>query len=140
MNDKKLLSYYNKLNNPKYLVGDWAITNDKLYEKINNKLSILNIMGSYIESSSSLLVNAKTIICETKNKYIAVKFNNCFICLRESDTEYGLIGEYELLAVNKKNIKVEKTDSSISITSLFKLFNIKLSKRAKETLKYLENM
>ena len=140
MNNRKLLSYYNKLNNPKYTIGDWAITNDTLYNRIKGKLNITAIMGGHTETSTALLNSSKNIICETKNKYIAFKFNNCFLCLRESDTEYGLVGEYELLAVNTKNIKQQATNVDVCIDKLFKLFEIKLSKKAKETLKYLESL
>ena len=133
----KLTEYYDKLANPTYKIGDWIIADDELYLKYKNKLTFINILSTYKDELECV------IVAETKSKYYAIKYNNNFICLRESDTEYGLsTGEYDLMAVNNKllNEKVKNTNkkqvNNMTLKQLAKLLNWKLSKRSKEYLDY----
>jgi hypothetical protein len=133
----KIAIYYNKIKDPKYIIEDWVIANDTLYNKLKNKLIITSIISHYSNDKEY------TILCENKSKYYAIKYNNNFVCIRETDTEYGLaIGEYELLAVNKSAIysKVpqETNEIILNIKDMCRLFNWKLGKKAKEYLDYFK--
>lgn len=131
---KKVYSYYKKLKNPKIYTKEWAIVDDKLYNKYKGKLNITAIcfISKYDKESIAVV--------ETKKEYIAIKYNENFVCLRRSDTEYGLVtGEYELLAVNKKIIADQyetSPDKTPSLESLCLSFDWKLAKRAKQYLDY----
>jgi len=131
---KKIRNYYKKIKNPSFFVKEWVIVDEKLYNKYKNKLNITAI--SFINS-----YNKENIaVIETKKEYIAIKYNENFVCLRVSDTEYGLVtGEYELLAVNKK-ILLDEYETDIKKTPTLKglclSFDWKLSKNAKQYLDY----
>lgn len=131
---KKVRDYYKKLKNPKVYAKEWAITDEALYNKYKNKLTItaISFINNYDKENIAVI--------ETKKEYIAIKYNENFVCLRISDTEYGLItGEYELLAVNKKIIadKYETSPDKIpTLKGLCQSFDWKLSKNAKQYLDY----
>jgi len=133
----KLTQYYSKITNPTIQIKDWIIADDELYLKYKNKLTFNNILSHYRDELECV------VVVETKNKYYAIKYNNKFICLRESDTEYGLsTGEYNLIAVNNKSLNEKfknpnkKQINNITIKELAKLLGWKLSKRSKEYLDY----
>lgn len=130
----KIKEYYKKLKNPKVYTKEWAIIDEALYNKYKNKLTItaISFINNYDKENIAVI--------ETKKEYIAVKYNENFVCLRVSDTEYGLVtGEYELLAVNKKIIadKYETSPDKIpTLKGLCQSFDWKLSKNAKQYLDY----
>ena len=65
--------------------------------------------------------------------------NNNFICLRESDNEYGLaIGEYDLIAMNKSALYDKTSDTNLIFINVCKLMGWKLSKEAKEYIEYFK--
>lgn len=130
----RIQEYYKKLKNPKLYSKEWVIIDEKLYLKYKNKLTITAIcfINNYDKENIAVI--------ETKKEYIAVKYNENFVCLRISDTEYGLVtGEYELLAINKKIIADKYETSSEKIPTLKGLcesFDWKLSKNAKQYLDF----
>jgi len=101
-----------------------------LYKKLKNKLNIYSII------SNNLFANECVIVIETKKEYYAIKYSGRFVCVRRSETEYGLVsGEYEILAVNK--VLTEDEDSNIMpFKDLCKLLDWKLGKKAREYLDY----
>lgn len=131
---KKIHQYYKKIKNPSLFIKEWVIVDEKLYLKYKNKLNITAI--SFINEYEK----EQIAVIESKKEYIAIKYNENFVCLRVSDTEYGLVtGEYELLAVNKKILadKYETSSKKIpTLKGLCKSFHWKLSKTAKEYLDY----
>jgi hypothetical protein len=126
----KLSKYLSKFTNPAYSLGDWVVVDDLLYKKLKNKLTIYSII------SNNLFANECVIVIETKKEYYAIKYSGRFVCVRRSETEYGLVsGEYEILAVNK--VLTEDEDSDIMpFKDLCKLLDWKLGKKAREYLDY----
>jgi len=126
----KLSKYLDKFTNPAYSLGDWVVVDDLLYKKLKNKLNIYSII------SNNLFANECVIVIETKKEYYAIKYSGRFVCVRRSETEYGLVsGEYEILAVNK--VLTEDEDSNIMpFKDLCKLLDWKLGKKAREYLDY----
>jgi hypothetical protein len=126
----KLSKYLDKFTNPAYSLGDWIVVDDLLYKKLKNKLNIVSII------SNNLFANECVIVIETKKEYYAIKYSGRFVCVRRSETEYGLVsGEYEILVVNK--VLTEDEDSNIMpFKDLCKLLDWKLGKKAREYLDY----
>jgi uncharacterized protein (DUF1330 family) len=97
---------------PTYVIADWNIVNNKEYNKYKNKVNIIsaNYYSVVVDIEEDIpeedLIKSNQIIvnCETKNKYISIKYNPNFIVTAMSDTEYGMVGkEITLLAI--KNVK-----------------------------------
>jgi len=126
----KLSKYLSKFTNPAYSLGDWVVVDDLLYKELKNKLNIVSII------SNNLFANECVIVIETKKEYYAIKYSGRFVCVRRSETEYGLVsGEYEILVVNK--VLREDEDSNIMpFKDLCKLLDWKLGKKAREYLDY----
>ena len=126
--------YNSALNRLKTITNNRTI--DELY--IND---YINIYENKLKISSVLVVkkyiNEDLIIIETKNEYYAIKYNGNFICLKKSETEYGLVtGEYQLLAIHMSILK-EVTQKKIpKFNNICKIFNWKLTNKAKEELSY----
>ncbi|NDD14244.1 MAG: hypothetical protein EB072_16780 [Betaproteobacteria bacterium] len=133
----KLTKYYNKIKNPTYQIDQWVIANDNLYIELKNKLNIISIL------SYSFYKDETIVVIEDKKYYYAIKYNSNFICIRKTDTEYGLIiDNYDLLAVNREvaySNKQIKSINNIPLTKLAKTFDWKLGKKAKEYIKYYTN-
>jgi hypothetical protein len=130
--ESKLIEYYDKLKNPKYIVKDWVITSENLYEKHKNKLKLINII------SYNILTNEIVIVAECKNKYYAIKYSDKFICFKESETEYGLVIDgYDLLALNKINLYYDNNSRKvITFKEIIKLMDWKVSKKVKGYFDY----
>jgi len=130
--ESKLIEYYDKLKNPKYIVKDWIITSENLYEKHKNKLKLTNII------SYNILTNEIVIVAECKNKYYAIKYSDKFICFKESETEYGLVIDgYDLLALNKINLYYDNNSRKvITFKEIIKLMDWKVSKEVKGYFDY----
>lgn len=130
--ENKLIEYYDKLKNPKYIVKDWVITSENLYEKHKNKLKLINII------SYNILTNEIVIVAECKNKYYAIKYSDKFICFKESETEYGLVIDgYDLLALNKINLYYDNNSRKvITFKEIIKLMDWKVSKKVKGYFDY----
>lgn len=125
--ENKLKEYYDKLKEPKYIVKDWIITSENLYERYKNKLKLINII------SSNIFSNDIVVVAESKSKYYAIKYNDRFICIKESSTEYGLVIDgYDLLAVNKTNLYSNAySQKVITFKEITKLMDWKMSKEVK---------
>ena len=130
--ESKLIEYYDKLKNPKYIVKDWIITSENLYEKHKNKLKLINII------SYTILTNEIVVLAESKNKYYAIKYSDKFICFKESETEYGLVIDgYDLLALNKINLYYDNNSRKvITFKEIIKLMDWKVSKEVKGYFDY----
>ena len=127
----KLKEYYHKIHNPKYKIDNWIVADDTLYLSLQNKLKISSVLVV------KKYINEDLIIIETKNEYYSIKYNGNFICLKKSETEYGLVtGEYQLLAIHMSILK-EVTQKKIpKFNNICKIFNWKLTNKAKEELSY----
>lgn len=125
--ENKLKEYYDKLKEPKYIVKNWIITSENLYERYKNKLKLINII------SSNIFSNDIVVVAESKSKYYAIKYNDRFICIKESTTEYGLVIDgYDLLAVNKTNLYSNTySQKVITFKEITKLMDWKISKEVK---------
>lgn len=127
----KIEQYYKTLIKPEYKVSDWIIANTSLYLLLKDKLTITHI------SYTNFYERETIIVLEGQSKYYAIKYSGSFLCLRESETELGLLtGEYDLLAVREGVLKSKIKHNVPSFKSICKLFNWKLSKKAKEYLDY----
>jgi hypothetical protein len=130
--ESKLSKYYEKFSNPTYVIGDWAIVEDSLYKQLKNKLNIVSIL-SYNQYKTENI-----IIAESKKEYYAIKYSGRFVCIRKSETEYGLVCDtYELLAINKTAVNKDDIEI-IPFKDLCKLLGWKLGKKAKDYLDYFE--
>jgi hypothetical protein len=128
--EAKLSKYYEKFSNPTYVIGDWAIVEDSIYKKLNNKLNIVSLI------SFNKYYNEVIIVAETKKEYYAIKYSGRFVCVRKSETEYGLISDtYDLLAINKTAVGKDDVEI-IPFKDLCDLLGWKLGKKAKEYLDY----
>jgi hypothetical protein len=128
--ESKLSKYYEKFSNPSYVIGDWAIVDDVTYKKLNNKLNIVSLI-SYNQYD-----NENIIVAETKKEYYAIKYSGRFVCVRKSETEYGLVSDtYDLLAINKTAVGKDDVEI-IPFKDLCDLLGWKLGKKAKEYLDY----
>ena len=126
----KLSKYLNKFTNPAYSLGDWIVVDDLLYKKLKNRLTIYSII------SYNLFGDQVIVVIETKKEYYAIKYSGRFVCVRRSDTEYGLVvGDYEILAVNKV-LREDEDSDIIPFKDLCKLLDWKLGKKAREYLDY----
>jgi hypothetical protein len=134
MNLNDLVSeIYKKLNNTKYFVNGWAIIDDTSYNKIKNKILINNINNITINNH-----NEYTCLLESKSKYYFIKWNNRFISIVESETEYGLLlNNINIFAINTLAITNNKIDNNIhSPKEILKIIGFKLNKKVKSNLDY----
>lgn len=126
----KLSKYYEKFSNPRYVVGDWVIVDDSMYKQLKSKLNIVSIL------SNNLYENECVIVIETKKEYYVIKYSGRFICIRRSESEYGLVSDnYNLLAINKTAVGKEDVEI-IPFKDLCKILDWKLGKKAREYLDY----
>lgn len=137
MNINDLVSQiYKKLTSTNIYRLGWAILDEKLYKKINNKILIVNI-GNLNRSE----YKENTCLLENKDKYYLIKWNDKFISINESDTEYGLvINELNIYAINAiKALEEKPTLKAPSLKQVLKIIGFKLSKKAKEHLNYFDS-
>jgi len=130
--ESKLSKYYEKFSNPTYVIGDWAIVEDSIYKQLKNKLNIVSILSCNQYKTENI------IVAESKKEYYAIKYSGRFVCIRKSETEYGLVCDtYELLAINKTAVNKDDIEI-IPFKDLCNLLGWKLGKKAKEYLDYFE--
>lgn len=132
--------------NPTYVIANWNIVNNKEYNKYKNKINIISanyysvVVDLEANSPEEELIKSNQIIvnCETKNKYISIKYNPNFIVTAISDTEYGMIGkEITLLAIkNTKDLTLNKDMPRFK--EVLKVLGWKISQKAYANL--LEQM
>lgn len=127
---------YKKLTSTNIYRLGWAILDEKLYKKINNKILILNI-GNLNRSE----YKESTCLLENKDRYYLIKWNDKFISINESGTEYGLvINGLNIYAINATKALEEKpTLKAPSLKEVLKIIGFKLSKKAKEHLNYFDS-
>lgn len=135
--EQQLVKYYETIKNPLYRLDNWIIANNELYNKVYNNLTISNII-----SVNQTTTNQLVIVFDTKKEYYVFKYNSSYICLKISQTEYGLITEdYQLLAVEQNAIyTLINNKEPARFKYLCKLFKWKISKRAKDDLDYFKNI
>ena len=127
---------------PTYVIGDWNIVNNKEYNKYKNKINIISanyysvVVDIEADSPEEELIKSNQIIvnCETKNKYISIKYNPNFIVTAISDTEYGMISkEITLLAIkNSKDLTLNKDIPRFK--EILKVLGWKISQKAYKNL------
>lgn len=138
---ENLNDFYEIYKNPKYIINNWTIVNNKVYELYNNKINITNgqleikdveldIYGKPLHSKQA------TALLETKDKYILIKYNPNFIAIIVSDTEYGLtINPVSLISIqNSKNLETN-TDLP-KFSKVLKVLGWKITKKATNNIKY----
>jgi len=113
-----LNSFYEIYKSPTYVICNWNIVNNKEYNKYKNKIKIIsaNYYSIDVDDMDDIpeddLIKTNQIIvnCESKDKYISIKYNPNFIVTSISDTEYGMVGkEITLLAIkNAKDLTSNK--------------------------------
>ena len=133
-----LNSFYEIYKNPTYSIANWNIVNNQEYNKYKNKINIISanyysvVVDLEPNSTEEDLIKSNQIIvnCETKNKYISIKYNPNFIVTAISDTEYGMIGkEITLLAIkNAKDLTLNKEMPSFK--EVLKVLGWKISQKA----------
>lgn len=126
--NKKILKYYNKLNNPTLTIGEWNIVDEKELKKLN-KITLTAVCD--IRASKTEYI----IVAESKDKHIVFKYNPVFIATKEIEREYEyLLKDWNLIAVNKDYIYKGTTKESIEPKDIFKITGIKLNRKAKRDL------
>jgi len=129
--ESKLSKYYSIYNNPKHICGNWVIVNNQAYKKYKNKLKIESIC-SMIKAYNQII-----IVVETKREYMLIKYNDRFICFRESETEYGLSNDnYDILAINKDTMDSSDSFDPLPFEIICDTMDWKLSRKAKQVLDY----
>ena len=101
----KVNSIYNSFQNSKLIKNNWIITNEPFYYTYKNKVNITHInyfkdtIGHYYED---YLVYDYRFSFETIKRYGAFKYNTNFIAGIIGDTEYSILGDLQLIAVNSQ--------------------------------------
>jgi hypothetical protein len=123
---------YKKLTNSNLYKLGWAILDEDYYKLINSKVLITNVNNININKH-----NENTCLLESKNKYYLIKWNDKFIAVNESDTEYGLIlNELNIYAINAIGALENRNDlKTPSLSKVLKIIGFKLSKKTREDLK-----
>jgi uncharacterized protein YdaL len=130
-----LNSFYSVYKNPKYKIDDWIIVNNEAYIKNKGKITIiggefgLKDHISYNEYDEKLITKQATLLAESKNEYVCIKYNNNFIAVNISDTEYGLtINDFTLVAVaNSEVIGLNKNMPKLK--EILKILGWKISQK-----------
>jgi hypothetical protein len=101
----KVNSIYNSFKDGKLIKNNWIITNEPFYYTYKNKINITHInyfkdtIGHYYED---YLVYDYRFSFETIKRYGVFKYNTNFIAGRIGDTEYDVLGDLHLIAVNSQ--------------------------------------
>lgn len=126
----KLELYYDRLQNPQKVIGNWSIIDLKLLNSLSKiKLININDIRDYIDE--------KIISAETKTKYISIKITSNFIAIKIIDNEYNyIIKDWDLIAVDKNYIYKGKESEPMRNKQIIKFLGFKLSKKAIKDLEY----
>lgn len=126
----KLELYYDKLQNPVKVIGNWSIIDKDAWTKIK-KYKIINI------NDVTNYTAERVITLETKNNYIAIKYSPNFIASKIIDTEYNyIIDDWDLIAVDKNYLYKGKQTEPMTNKQLLKLLELNLTIKAKKNLEY----
>ena len=111
LSNKEVDNLMDAYRNPKYIKDNWILVNKNEYNKNKNKV-ILTSANYYLKenkikeeglkeySSKQVCVN-----CETKNKYIVIRYNGNFIAVNICDNEYGFsINPMKLISARNINL------------------------------------
>jgi len=126
----KLELYYNKIQNPDKVIGNWTIVDTKLYNSLKKiKLNNINNIDKNIEE--------KIIYAESKNKYILIKVSFNFIAVKIIDNEYDyIIKDWDLIAVDREFVYKGKATKPMTNKEIIKFLGFKVSSKAKKDLEY----
>jgi hypothetical protein len=127
---------YKKLTNANVYKLGWAILDENLYNKINDKILITSI-----DNLNKNEHKESTCLLEDKDQYYLIKWNDKFISINESDNEYGLVlNELNIYAINAiKALENKPNLKTPSLKKVLKIIGFKLSKKAKEHLNYFDS-
>lgn len=102
-----LESFYSQYQNPKYIKGDWVIVDNSFYEAHKNKIKLISIRINStaipVKDIDQVYVNniQNTAYCETKDKYVKLRYNSNFIAVNIYDREYEYNKGIKLIAIRK---------------------------------------
>lgn len=126
----KLELYYNRLQHPQKIIGNWAIIDIDLLNSLK-KITITNI------NNTERNIEEKIIYAESKTKYIAIKVSFNFIAIKVINNEYDyVIKDWDLLAVDKEFVYKGKATKPMTNKEIIKFLGFKLSSKAKKDLEY----
>lgn len=130
--EDKLELYYDRLNNPQKIIGNWAIIDLDLLNSLN-KISITSVNDIYKNDGE------KIILLESKNKYITIKVSLNFIAIKIINNEYDcVIKEWDLIAVDKNYIYKGTATKPMTNKEIIKFLGFKLNKKAIKDLAYFD--
>lgn len=128
--EAKLESYYNKLQHPDKIIGNWAIIDIEAYNNLN-KITLTNIC------EVNYYLTERVISAESKNKYIIIKYSSNFIATKVIDTEYDYaIKDWDLIGIDREHLYTGKLSKVITNKEIITLLGFKLTKKAKLDLEY----
>ncbi len=130
--EDKLELYYDRLNNPQKIIGNWSIIDLDLLNSLN-KISITSVNDIYKNDGE------KIILLESKNKYITIKVSFNFIAIKIINNEYNcIIKEWDLIAVDKNYIYKGTTAKPMTNKEIIKFLGFKLNNKAIKDLAYFD--
>lgn len=128
--EAKLELYYDKIQNPDKLIGNWAIVDVDALNKLK-KITLTNFNGINNYTTERILT------AESKNKYIVIKYSPNFIATKVIDTEYDYnIEEWDLIAIDRNHLYSGNPSKVMTDKQIIKLLGFKLNKKAKLDLDY----
>lgn len=123
---------YDKLNNTKYIVKNWAIIDDVLYNSLKNKVTITGIGNLEINKYNEL-----TCLLESKKNFYFIKWNSKFISIAQGESEYKLLLQIvNIFAINTESILNTETSKVASLKEILEVIGFKLNKKAKKDLEF----
>jgi hypothetical protein len=130
--EDKLELYYDRLNNPQKIIGNWSIIDLDLLNSLK-KISITSVNDIYSNDGE------KIILLESKTKYLTIKISLNFIAIKIISNEYNcIIKEWDLIAVDKDYIYKGNTTKPMTNKEIIEFLGFKLSKKATKDLAYFD--
>jgi len=130
--EDKLELYYDRLNNPQKIIGNWAIIDLDVLNSLK-EISITSVNDIYRNDGE------KIILLESKNKYITIKVSLNFIAIKIINNEYDcVIKEWDLIAVDKKYIYKGIATKPMTNKEIIKFLGFKLNNKAIKDLAYFD--
>ena len=128
--EAKLELYYDKIQNPDKVIGNWAIIDIEAFNKFKKiTLTNFNDINNY--------PTERIITTESKNNYIVIKYSPNFIATKVIETEYDYnIEEWDLIAIDRENLYSGNPSKVMTDKEIIKLLGFKLNKKAKLDLDY----
>ena len=130
--EDKLELYYDRLNNPQKIIGNWSIIDLDLLNSLK-KINITSINDIYSYNGE------KIISLESKTKYITIKVSLNFIAIKIINNEYNsIIKEWDLLAVDKNYIYKGTYTKPMTNKEIIKFLGFKLNNKTIKDLAYFD--